>query len=191
MPVHNEPHRFGTVARSLHWAVFVLLLCQYFGGVLMSRIARDSTVLGASQGTWYEWHKSLGLVLLIVMGLRLGWRRSTTMPDWSPALDTAERRLSAWLERLLYVVLFVAPLSGLIFVMAGDYGIKLFDGWRLPNPIGKVPWLAGVAHGVHLVSVWLAMVLVSWHIGHVLKKHFVDGLPILSRMMPFGRGDRS
>ncbi|MGE0312590.1 MAG: cytochrome b [Lautropia sp.] len=186
----NSPHRFGTVARAFHWTVFLLFAAQYVGGILMSRVARNDTVLGWTQGTWYEWHKSIGLVVLLLTVARLSWRLATPMPDWSPVLEEGERRMSAWLERLLYLALLVAPLSGFVFVMAGGYGIKLFDGPPLPNPIGKVAWLEGPAHAVHLVSVWLAMILAAWHVGHVLKKHFVDQLPLLSRMLPFGSGDR-
>ncbi len=190
MALKNDPHRFGTVARALHWTVFLLFVAQYVGGVLMSRVARGDTVFGWAQGTWFEWHKSLGLVVLLVMTARLSWRLAMPLPEWSPVLDEGERRLTGWLERLMYLALFVAPLSGFVFVMAGGYGIKLFDGPALPNPIGKVPWLEGPAHAVHLVTVWIAMILASWHVGHVLKKEFVDLMPLLTRMLPFGRGDR-
>lgn len=189
MPLMNSNVAFGTVARFLHWSVFALFVLQYVAGTMMSRIGRDATVFGASQGFYYEWHKSLGLLVILLAIVRFAWRKATPMPDWAPALSEGERRLSHRIEMLMYLSMFVLPLSGLVFVMAGGYGVKLFNAWPLPNPIGKQPGLADVAHVVHLASAWFTVVFAAWHVGMVLKKHYTDGGRLLQRMVPFGRGD--
>ena len=185
MPLTNTPTRFGTVSRFLHWSVFLLFVHQFVGGNLMPNIGRNETVLGWSQGTWYEWHKSIGLVILALMCMRLAWRSFVPMPDWAACLSGSERRITRWIERLLYTSLLLLPLTGYLFVMAGDFNIKLFDHWRLPNPIGKQPALASVAHLLHVILTYVAVVAFSWHIGLVLKKHHGDGAQMLQRMVPF------
>ena len=85
----NSPERYGTVTKTLHWSVFLLFLYQYLGANLMTRIGRDGRFLGMDQNTLYDWHKSIGLVILVLMVARVVWRRSSALPDWSPSLARA------------------------------------------------------------------------------------------------------
>jgi cytochrome b561 len=76
-----------------------------------------------------ELHLLLGLSVLVVAGVRLLWRRHDGFPPWSEQLSTGERQLVHWTERLLLLLLFVVPLSGLVLIATGD------DGW-LPLHVG-------------------------------------------------------
>jgi cytochrome b561 len=187
MPLRNTAHRYGSVTKSIHWTVFLLLLLQYVGANVMTRMGREATVFGIGQDFLYDWHKSLGLVLFGLTAARLAWRNATPLPDWSPILSQPERELTNRLEHLLYVLLLALPLTGYLFVMAGDYGIRLFGSWHLPNPVGKVPVLAGTSLFLHVLLGYLALIVLSWHVGHVLKKHCYDGNRYLQRMLPLAR----
>ncbi len=168
--------------------MFLLVLVQYAGANFMTRIGRDSRVFGIGQDFLYDWHKSLGLVLLVLMVGRFAWRCATPLPDWSPMLSEAERQISNRLEKFMYALLIALPLSGYLFVMAGDYGVRLFGSWHLPNPVGKRPALTAVSLFLHVLLAYAVLVVVSWHIGHVLKKHCFDGGRYLQRMLPLRRG---
>lgn len=187
MPLRNSAHRYGSVTKLLHWSVFLLLLFQYLAAKIMTHIGRDSTVLGVGQDFLYDWHKSIGLVILALMIVRLAWRSATPLPDWSPMLSEPERRLSHRLEVLMYLMLLAMPISGYLFVMAGNYGVRLFGAWHLPNPIGKRPELAHASLVLHVLFSYAVLVVVSWHVGHVLKKHCYDGGKFLQRMLPLSR----
>ena len=182
MPLRNTAHRYGSVTKLLHWSVFLLFLFQYVAAKIMTHMSP-----GRGQDFFYDWHKSAGLVLLALMIGRLIWRSATPLPDWSPMLSEPERRLSHRLELLMYLVLLAMPLSGYLFVMAGNYGVRFFGTWHLPNPIGKRPGLAGTALALHVLFAYAALVIVSWHVGHVLKKHCYDGGRFLQRMLPLSR----
>ncbi len=184
MPLRNTAHGYGAVTKCLHWSVYLLFLYQYLGANLMTRIGRDATVLGMGQDSLYDWHKSIGLVILLLMVCRLIWRNATPLPDWSPQLTDSERRLSHRLEQSVYLMLLALPLTGFLFVMAGGYGIRLFGTWPLPNPVGKQPGLATFAWVLHVVFAYVALIFVAWHIGHVLKKHGDSGGRFLQRMLP-------
>lgn len=183
MPFANTPHRYGAVAKLLHWTVFALVVYQFIGANLMTRIGKAS-FLGMGQNGWYEWHKSIGLVLLAVMIVRLLWRRVTALPDWSPLLTESERRLSHRLECLVYAVLIALPISGYLFVMLGGFGVKLFDRWPLPRPFEKQATAANWAWGLHVVLAYAAVVFIAWHVGHGLKKHLDSQGRFLQRMLP-------
>jgi cytochrome b561 len=65
MPFKNSASHYGAVSRFLHWSVFLLFVCQYVGANIMTNLARDKTLFGLTQGDYYNWHKSIGLVLLV------------------------------------------------------------------------------------------------------------------------------
>jgi cytochrome b561 len=187
MPLLNSPTHYGAMTRFLHWAVFLLFVYQYLGANLMTRIGSNQTLFGITQGGYYNWHKSIGLVVLALALLRLAWRKLTPLPDWAPTLAPAERAISHWNETLLYGGMILLPISGYLFVMAGGYGIKLF-GWQdLPDPIGKREGLAAVARVAHVVLAYATVVVVAWHVGLGLKHQIFDRDRFLNRMLPFGR----
>ena len=185
MPLLNTASHYGTVTRFLHWAVFLLFLHQYVGAKFMTHMAPDKPLFGLTQGNYYDWHKSIGLVLLALAVARWLWRKTTPLPDWSPVLTPAERAISHWNETLLYACMILMPVSGYLFVMAGDYGIKLFGLHDLFNPIGKQEWLASVSRVVHIVVSYMVVVVVAWHVGLGLKHHLFERDGFLNRMLPF------
>ncbi len=187
MPFKNSASHYGAVSRFLHWSVFLLFVCQYVGANIMTNLARDKTLFGLTQGDYYNWHKSIGLVLLGLALLRFIWRKAMPLPDWAPTLSPAERTISHRNETFLYWCMFLLPLSGYLFVMAGDFGIKLFGIYNLPNPIGKQEWLATLALVVHIVTSYAAVVFIAWHVGLGLKHHLFDRDRFLNRMLPFTR----
>lgn len=187
MPLLNSTTHYGTITRFFHWAVFLLFAYQYVVANIMTRIEPNKTVLGLGQDVYYNWHKSIGLVLLALVVLRIAWRKLTPLPDWAPPLTPAERQISSWNETLLYTCMFLMPVSGYLFVMAGDYGVRLFGRFDLPNPIGKVEWLASTARVVHLITSYAIVIIAGSHIGLGLKHHVFDRNGFLRRMLPFVR----
>jgi len=187
MPLKNSATHYGSVTRFLHWSMVLLFLWQYLSAAIMTHLGRDKTLLSLAQGDYYNWHKSIGLVLLALALLRLAWRKLTPLPDWAPTLTPTERAISHWNETLLYGCMILMPVSGYLFVMAGDYGIKLFGGFDLPNPIGKQEGLATFARVVHIVTAYATVVVVAWHVGLGLKHQIFDRDRFLDRMLPFVR----
>lgn len=184
MPLLNTPIAYGTVSRALHWAVFAMFVYQYLGANLMTRIGRNATVVGMTQDMLYNWHKSIGLVLLVAALARITWRRTTALPDWSDALVPAERVLVARLETLLYLLMFALPITGYLFVTAGGFGVRLFGVWDLPAPFGKHEALATASRALHVLLAYAALVAIAWHVGLGVRKNVVDGARYLQRMLP-------
>ncbi|MBK8752615.1 MAG: cytochrome b [Candidatus Competibacteraceae bacterium] len=187
MQLTNSTTHYGAITRFLHWSVFLLLVHQYLGANLMTRIESGKTLFWLTQNSYYHGHKSIGLAVLVLVVLRFAWRKLTPLPDWAPTLTPAERTISHWNENLLYGCLLLMPVSGYLFVMAGDYGIKLFGGYDLPNPIGKQEGLAILARIVHIVIGYVTVIVVAWHVGLGLKHQIFDRDRFLDRMLPFVR----
>ncbi|MCU0936264.1 MAG: cytochrome b [Gammaproteobacteria bacterium] len=180
----NTYERYGVVAKSLHWAVAVLIPLQFASAVLMLSVDRDERVLGLTQGLLYDGHKSLGLVLLALALARSLWRWAAGLPHWAPGLAPWERRLAHGVERALYLCLFLMPLSGLLHVMAGGYGVRLLGLWELPRVLPVLPALAWAGEVAHSLTAYALVAALTLHLGLVAKHERVDRDGLLTRMLP-------
>lgn len=184
MSLRNHANRYGRVSRTLHWVMFLGLAYQFVGANIMSRLGQGASVFGMTGDTWYNGHKSIGLVLLLLVVARVVWRHTTPLPDWHPSLSEVEQRIVHRVETLLYWLLFVLPITGYLFVMAGGYGVRLFGIADLPNPIGKQEW-AWIVRMLHVLGAYLLLVAIAWHVGLVLRKHVFERTGLADRMLPF------
>lgn len=184
MSVSNTKEGYGAFTKLFHWLIVLLFALQFVGANIMTRIEGQETVLGLAQAFFYNWHKSLGLVALGIAVFRLINRQIGRLPDWAPTLSTPEKRFIHRAEQLLYLTMFVMPISGYIYVMAGGYGVQLFGVWKMTNPIGKWEELAFAAKWIHIISSYGLLAAILGHVGLVLRHQFIlkDGL--IKRMLP-------
>src|SRR5262249_47617302 len=103
---------------------------------------------------------------------------------WAPTLTPLEQRIIHRTEQLLYAALLIMPLSGFLYVMAGDYGVPLFCLWGLPNPIGPAPLTARSAPWVHRAGAVVLLLPLGTHLGVVLGHHFGMRDRLIHRMLP-------
>ena len=180
----NSQHGYGRLSKICHWLIVGLFAFQFAAASIMLRLEPDETMMGLTQAGTYNWHKSIGLVALIVAAVRLWSRRQGEMPPWAPVLSETERRFVHRAEQILYTAMFLMPVSGFVYVMTGGYGVQLFGSVHLPNPLPASEPLATAAKWVHIVCSWALVVTLAGHLGLVLRHHVVlkDGL--LCRMLP-------
>ncbi len=190
MTLLNTQDGYGALTKLFHWLVVALFAFQFAAANIMLRIDAGGTALGLSQDTYYNWHKSIGLVALVVAVLRLVARKHGELPPWAPGLSEAERKFVHRAEQVLYAAMFAMPVSGYLYVMAGGYGVNLFGVLNLPNPIGAWPALAFVAKWIHILASYALLLALAGHLGLVLRHHLIlkDGL--LYRMLPGSRADK-
>ena len=86
MGLLNTNDGYGDLTKFLHWLVVVLFAFQFVAGTVMVRI-EAGTALGLSQGAYYNWHKSIGLLALVVAVFRVLVRRSGELPPWAPTIS--------------------------------------------------------------------------------------------------------
>ena len=181
----NTPTRYGLVTKVLHWTLFVLILNQFVVAVMMLNTPQGQTTAGFTQGMLYNWHKSIGLIALAVALARYVWRKTTPLPDWAPNLSDGEKRVLGWIEPTLYLCMFLMPISGFLFVMAGGYGVNFFGVWHLPNFIGKHAALSKVAEWTHWITSAVLVVALFTHWGLGIRHQWLHRDRYLHRMLPF------
>ena len=107
-----------------------------------------------------ELHVLLGLLVLALAVARVVWRRATSLPPWAEGLSAGERRLAHWTEKVLLVLLFLIPLSGLSLVLV-SYDL-------LP---------------LHIAAHIGFFATIATHVGLVLKHQLLDRDRLVSRML--------
>lgn len=184
MSFFNAAAGYGRLTKLLHWLILALFAFQYVAASIMVRMGPAEQTLGLAQSTWYNWHKSIGLIALVIAIIRLANRRMGELPPWAPTLSDGEKRFIHRAEQVLYLAMFLMPVSGFLYVMAGGYGVHLFGRWHLPNPTGAMPTLAVTARWTHILTGWVLLATIAGHVGLVLRHQLVMKDGLLWRMWP-------
>ena len=180
--------RYNNVAAAIHWLTVVLLLTQVYVGFTFHNMER-----GPARGEWFEWHKTLGVTILILTLVRLAWRLGHKPPPFPPELPRWERIAAVWNHRAFYFLLIALPLTGLLTISGGadEATTSLAGGIPLPLIPGISEALGDTFGGIHELLVKLTLVLIVIHVLAALKHQFGDRSRAEGRMPPFRERDRT
>lgn len=172
--------RYTHIAIALHWTIAILVLGTIVLGVYGANAGGD--LARAAK----DIHKPVGILILALTLVRLGWRLAHRPPALPETMAPALRRVARGTHVAFYVLLLVLPLSGWWMSSAvpvrHPIGFGAFAVPFLPVPRGFAS--AGPAHLAHVVLGFLMIGLAALHILAALKHHFVDHDDILRRMLP-------
>lgn len=183
MSLRNTPARWGTLARSLHWLIAVLIIGLFIVGLVMEDLPGDSRKLV------YALHKSFGLFVLALVLLRILWRVTNRAPAEIEGIPL-HMKLAAKAGHLgLYVLMIAVPLSGWIMHSLSGYATNWFGQDSLPLLPTLVEKTANrdVVRDVgeiHELAAFAIIALVVVHAGAALYHHFVRKDATLARMTP-------
>lgn len=176
-------HPAGEYSRGskwFHWLTVPPLAVLLLSGTCI-RFINDEAKM-----SFYTLHESLGLLVLMMSALRLGWRLRHPVPDRT-YLAPLERRGSDAVHVTLYVALMVQPILGFFTTNALGFpqqGPTAFLGFiDLPKFMDASPALALRLHWAHSIVGWLLVPLIVAHIGGVLYHHIVRRDGTLLRMI--------
>lgn len=175
----NSDSAWGAPAQLLHWLMAALILIQFALGWLAV-----SWRLSPAKLNLFVWHKSLGMVILALVLLRLLWRLmnpTPALPVDTPGWERAAAHIS---HALLYVLMIAMPLTGWLINSAAGVPFSIF--WQVPLPALVAPdrHIAALAALTHFsLFVTFASLLVL-HVGAALRHHFLKRDAVLTRMLP-------
>src|SRR3990167_4507913 len=107
MQFKNTDNRYGIIAIMLHWLMAILMIGLIILGLYMVR-----QPISLQKLRFYGWHKEYGLLALILVAVRLGWRLGNVVPVL-PAHISALQKLAAHAAHyLLYLLMFALPVTG-------------------------------------------------------------------------------
>ncbi|HYD28203.1 cytochrome b [Brevundimonas sp.] len=175
-----EPrNRYSTVSLILHWLIAALVVAQIV--LIQAHEATD----GPISREFVNLHKSVGLGILVLTLVRLGWRIANPaipLPAGTPRWQKLAARAT---HGLFYVFLIAMPLVGWAASSAAGREIIWFGLFEWPAlPIGGGRETAGRLMDLHELAAKLLIALVVLHILGALKHHFIDRDNVLHRMIP-------
>ncbi|MEQ8406577.1 MAG: cytochrome b [Oceanicaulis sp.] len=182
--------RYSAVAIAFHWVIAALLVSMVFYGWWMEglreALGRGEVSVGYVSGA-YNWHKTAGILVLLLSLGRLAWRLTHKPPALPGHMKSWERLFARFTHVAFYAVMIGAPLGGYVTASAfGDsFPILLFNEITLPKlPVPQSSEFREFAGSAHGAGGWVILVLLALHAGGALKHHILDRDGVLTRMIP-------
>ena len=178
----NTENSYGVVAKFFHWFVVVLFIGQFVVAENMGEMRPDETWLSFGKWSLYGFHKSVGVLLIFIVLLRLTWKLYNKQPAHPEGTTKLQALAADGAHWALYGVMIAFPVSGYMMSMAGGHGISFFGLVNVPDLIGQSKTLAGIAHETHEILGGVTYALVGLHVAAALWHHFVKKDNVLKRM---------
>ncbi|MCC0003230.1 MAG: cytochrome b [Methylobacteriaceae bacterium] len=175
--IDTLPTRYDSVARSLHWASAIFILAAFVTGLTVDTPPKEW------RPPYQNMHFLLGLTVLALASVRLGWRAGHAAPP-PPAGSSALATLAIKLGHgALYLMMLAVPLIGFAPLFARGRGIN-FGLFQIASPIARTKEWIGPTTEIHEIA---AFALIALAVGHVAAAIYhqaalKDG--VLLRMMP-------
>jgi cytochrome b561 len=177
MPWRNTANSFGLFSRLLHWTMALAVIAMLALGTVIANMQPDLSTL------WlYGLHKTIGIIILSLVVIRLIWHRISPPPPPIGAASAWETRAARAAHVLFYILLIAIPLSGWFASSATGIDVMLFDRWVLPPiaPVSELWEKRGFAvHGV-LTKALFGLIII--HVLAALKRQ-IEGDGTLTRMI--------
>lgn len=167
---------YSGFAKSLHWIVALCVLTIIPVGIAMGQIEKAPFNL-------FNFHKSLGVLILILMTIRLIYRLVHGAPKEAniPAFYRFAGNVTHW---ALYVLLFLTPISGAIANMYYGAGTPFFGLFEIQPFFPKNEDIANFIFSRHKLLGYAVGALAMMHIGAGLFHYVIRKDGVLQRMLP-------
>jgi cytochrome b561 len=172
--------KYTRTAIGLHWVVAILVVAAFGLGLIMTDMPFSMTKL-----KFFSWHKWLGVTVFIFAVIRVIWRATHPAPALDPAISKVENFLAHSAHTILYLLIFVVPISGYFYSVAAGFPVVYLGLFPLPSLINPNPDIAETLKSIHHIFVYTMAGLVGLHVFGALKHYFIDHDGTLARMLPF------
>ena len=177
------PAKYPLTMRILHWSMALIILGMVWAGWTMVSL---NDRVPAKFDLFYPWHKSFGMLILILVLVRLATRLRASTPPLPEGLAPWEARTAKIGHTALYVLMLVVPCMG--YAMSSSFtqsdGVFFF-GINLPELLPKNDARFAVFQALHRYLAYTLLILVILHVAGALKHRFLDkdrANDVLSRM---------
>jgi cytochrome b561 len=183
MTYGSRTDHYPSTSKFLHWLVAACVLTTAPVAIAMTRLDK-----GPSQDALYNFHKSLGVLILFLMILRLINRMVVGAPVADPGIEPWQKTVSSIVHTSFYLLLLAMPIVGYAANSAFGAATPFFGLFNLPPIVGENEQLATQLFTLHRWVGWLVIVLVLTHVAAALYHFFIRGDNVLPRMLPRALG---
>ncbi len=183
MTYGTRTDHYPATSKLLHWLVAACVLTTAPVAIAMTRVDQ-----GATQDALYAFHKSIGVLILVLMMLRLINRLAVGAPIAEPGIERWQKVTSSIVHTLFYVLLIAMPIVGYVATSAYGAPPSFFGLFTMPSIVEKDEALATQLFTLHRWVGYLLIVLVLTHVSAALYHYFIRGDHVLQRMLPHAIG---
>lgn len=164
--------KYSIPMRVLHWIIAILIFGVLGLGIFMTPYNLDAPEYSDNL---YYWHKSFGLLALMLIVVRLIVRLRSNVPPLPDSLPKHEIIASHVVHKLLYVMMFLLPVLGYIQSSTYEYssGVHFFF-FDLPELLPDNKQLFELTNFAHRICGYGLLALISLHVLGALKHRFFD-----------------
>jgi cytochrome b561 len=195
----SDANHYTKTAKLLHWLIAIAIFGMFALGWFMADIPKEApkqTVFDIFELGIFHWtvseeisprsfyfnlHKSFGVTIFALIIIRILWRLTHTPPALLASYKAIERKLASGAHHLLYLLMFILPLSGVIMAVYSKYGIKWF-GMPFIKGLDNNP-MREIFKSAHEIIGLIMVTIIAIHILGALKHKFIDKDETLSRML--------
>jgi cytochrome b561 len=195
----SDANHYTKTAKLLHWLIAIAIFGMFALGWFMADIPKEAPKqsvfdifdLGIFHWTvseeisprsfYFNLHKSFGVTIFALIIIRILWRLTHTPPALLASYKAIERKLASGAHHLLYLLMFILPLSGVIMAVYSKYGIKWF-GMPFIKGLDNNP-MREIFKSAHEIIGLIMVTIIAIHILGALKHKFIDKDETLSRML--------
>jgi cytochrome b561 len=132
MSYGTRTDHYPASSKLLHWLVAICVLTTAPVAIAMTRVSE-----GPAQDALFNFHKSLGVLIFILMSLRLINRLAVGAPIPEPGIEPWQRTVSSVVHTSFYVLLLAMPIVGYVANSAYGAPTPFFGLFDLPPIVGK------------------------------------------------------
>ena len=176
----QEP-TYHPAAQALHWITALAVLGMLGVGLWMTGLPLGFTKLHS-----YNWHKWVGLAVLVLTVGRLLWRWRHPPPPLPDTIAPWQATLAPIAHWVLLVLLLAMPTSGWLMSSAAGVSVIWFGLLPLPDLVPRDPALFDALRATHHFLSRLLIVALILHVAAVVHHDVVRRAGVFRRMWPFG-----
>jgi cytochrome b561 len=174
--------RYNPLAIILHWVMAIAFFLMLGSGLAMENLE----IAPSLKFNLFQWHKSLGVLLLCTFFVRLAVRLFAEKPALPDAFSPREKKFARWGHRALYFWMIALPLTGWFIVSASVIGLPTivfgqFIWPHIPNIAGNKQ-IEEIAETIHAGLAYTFIGLIFIHIAAVVKHARKDNINLLPRI---------
>ncbi len=174
---------YSPTARRFHWLVVAFLAAQFPIGMAMVYRGVTLNIWDGLTNALYSSHKLLGMILLLLVVLRLGYRIVHGAPDEEPTLEPWHKIVSALNHWSLYVLLIAVPVLGWLGVSYYP-ALDVFSVLRLPALVAANQKTAEVVFQYHALAAFVLLGFAAIHVAAALYHYMLRKDNVVARMIP-------
>ncbi|MDQ6991044.1 MAG: cytochrome b [Mariprofundaceae bacterium] len=181
MRLRNSATSYGWISIMIHWTMAAAIFAMFGLGLWMRTLGYYDRWYHAAPAL----HKSMGILLLLILIFRFIWRIVNTRPDLMG--EPWEQFVALLVHNLHYVLLFSLLMTGYLIPTAEGVGIDVFNWFTLPALFTFSKETTDFIGLMHVYVAWSVIILAGAHAAAALKHHIIDKDITLLRMLGISR----